>query len=246
MVFAIRTRQHNNCLNKSYFFANVGFPTFWCIMMVVFVNHISYSEFVLNNQNAKQSPYTNLPAAPVIREVGGMGSYWSCSTPEQHPEIERSDIFSDVEWKELYDKARALFHTTNTAFDNSIRQQLVKDTLLQANKNREFVGLPLACQRSTRNPEYVQWTSTATILGELADPKYSGGNFELKTQHCCTKLFVDAASRQAVGAQLKNLLTNEIVLAKAKKYVICAGAVLTAGILFNSQIRPDNGYPALV
>jgi len=36
-----------------------------------------------------------------------------------------------------------------------------------------------------------------------------------------------------------NLLINEMVLVKAKKYVISAGAVLTAGILFNSQIRPD-------
>ncbi|KAM3446802.1 hypothetical protein MY3296_009334 [Beauveria thailandica] len=31
------------------------------------------------------------------REVGGMGSYWSCATPEQHAEIERSDIFSEDE-----------------------------------------------------------------------------------------------------------------------------------------------------
>jgi pyranose oxidase len=175
-----------------------------------------------------------------------MGSYWSCATPEQHPVIERSDIFSNEEWKSLYNKARALFHTTDTAFDHSIRHQLVKDTLLRAHKTREFVNLPLACQRSTRNPDYVRWTGPATILGDLADPKYNGGNFELKAQHCCTRLLIDAASKHVVGAELTDLLTNEVVLAKAKKYVICAGATLTAGILFNSQIRPETGYPALV
>ena len=175
-----------------------------------------------------------------------MGAYWTCSTPEQHPEIERSDIFSNKEWKDLYAEVKALFRTTDTAFDHSIRQKLVRDTLRKANKGREFVGMSLACQRSPNNPDYVDWTATATLLGDLADPKYTGGNFELWTQHCCTRLHIDAVSRHVVGAELKNLLTNEVVLVKAKKNVICAGAVLTAGILFNSQIRPSTGYPALV
>lgn len=188
----------------------------------------------------------SLPAAPVIREVGGMGSYWSCATPEQHPAVERSDLFSDQEWRTLYNQARALFHTTDTAFDYSIRHHLVKNTLVRAHKNREIVNLPLACQRGTHNLEYLQWTGSATILGDIADPKYSGGNFELKSQHQCTRLLMDGASKHIVGAELTNLLTREVILAKAKKYIICAGAVLTAGILFNSEIQPDKGYPALV
>ncbi|KAK0126901.1 hypothetical protein ONS96_006466 [Cadophora gregata f. sp. sojae] len=197
------------------------------------------------HENPEQSPYDNLPAAPAIREVGGMGSYWTCSTPEQHPIVERSDIFSDEEWQTLYDDSKALLHTTDTAFNHSVRHNLVKSTLCQANKNRQFVSMPLACQRSARNPDYVEWSSTATILGALADPRYAGGNFELKAQHCCKRLHIDATSRRVIAAELVNLLTNETVLIKAKKYVICAGAVLTTGILFNSDIRPDKGYPAL-
>ncbi|TGO43264.1 hypothetical protein BHYA_0002g00690 [Botrytis hyacinthi] len=203
------------------------------------------SGFVWKNQNAKQLLHNNLPAAPAIREVGGMGAYWSCVTPEQHPEIERSDIFSHEEWKILYDRARALFNTTDTAFDGSIRQQLIKNTLRRANGNRKFVSLPLACQRSKQNPDYIKWTSTASILGDLAEPKYDGRDFELKAQHCCTRLIIDADSKQVVGAELKNLVTNEVVIAKAKKYVVCAGATLSTGILFNSGIRPDTGYRAL-
>ena len=244
MVSTVRTSKYINGLPGSCLLVAVvsRLSAFSCMIS----NHPSRAEFIHNNQNSEQSPYDNLPAAPAVSEVGGMGSYWSCCTPEQHAEIERSDVFSDEEWKDLYDEARALFRTTNTAFDHSIHHELVRDTLRKANKGREFVSMPLACQRSIRNPDYVEWTSTATILGDLADPKYDSSNFEFKAQHCCTRLHIDAASRHVVGAELKNLLTNEVVLVKAKKYVICAGAVLTAGILYNSQIRPETGYPAFL
>jgi pyranose oxidase len=175
-----------------------------------------------------------------------MGSYWSCATPEQHPIIERSELFSDEEWSSLYGQARALFHTTDRDFDHSLRHQLVKDTLIRAHKGREVANLPLACQRSTSNPEYVRWTGPATILGELANPTYNGGNFKLKAQHQCTRLLLDAASKRILGAELTDMLTNEVLLARAKRYIICAGAILTAGILFNSHIRSETGYPALV
>lgn len=211
-----------------------------------FLINPSRSKSASYNGSSEQLHLNSLPAAPVIREVGGMGSYWSCATPEQHPAVERSDLFSDQEWRTLYNQARALFHTTDTAFYHSIRHNLVKNTLVRAHKNREIVNLPLACQRGTHNLEYLQWTGSATILGDLADPKYSGGNFELKSQHQCTRLLMDRASKHIVGAELTNLLTREVILAKAKKYIICAGAVLTAGILFNSEIQPDKDYPALV
>jgi len=175
-----------------------------------------------------------------------MGSYWSCATPEMSPEIERPGLFSNEEWKSLYDEAKALFRTTDTAFDHSIRHQLVKDTLIQEHKDREFVSLTLACERSPFNPEHMLWTGPAQILGALADPNYCGGNFGLKAHHCCRKLFVDAASKQIAGAQLIDLVTNEVTFVKAKKYVICAGAILTAGILFNSGIGPETGYHAVV
>lgn len=244
MGSTVSTRKYSNDLPESHFL--VGFVCCLSAFCYTIFDYPSHLESIHNNQNPEQSPYDNLPAAVAVREAGGMGAYWTCSTQEQHPEIERSDIFSDEEWKDLYAEAKALFRTTDTAFDHSIRQELVKDTLRKASKGREFVGMSLACQRSTHNPNYVKWTATATILGDLADPKYTGGNFEFRAQHCCTRLHIDAISRQVVGAELKNLLTNEVVLVKAKKNVICAGAVLTAGILFNSQIRPNTGYPAFV
>ncbi|GIC92890.1 uncharacterized protein Aud_009365 [Aspergillus udagawae] len=204
-----------------------------------------FPDVVSSTGGANGLPHNDLPAAPVVREVGGMGSYWSCATPEQHPMIERSDLFSNEEWSVLYGQARTLFHTTDREFDHSLRHQLVKDTLIRAHKGREVANLPLACQRSTSNSEYVRWTGPATILGKLADPTYNDGNFELKAQHRCTRLLLDAASKRIVGAELTDMLTNEILLARAKRYIICAGAILTTGILFNSHIKSETGYPAL-
>ncbi|ETS86185.1 hypothetical protein PFICI_00013 [Pestalotiopsis fici W106-1] len=190
-------------------------------------------------------PYNNIPAAPVVRGVGGMGSYWSCATPEMCPDVERPDLFTDEEWRELYAKAKALFRTTDTAFDHSIRHQLVKESLTQAHRDRKFANLPLACERNPFDPDRVQWTGPASILGKLADPHLHGGNFELKSRHCCRKLLIDDTSQQVIGAELVDLYTNEVTVAKARFYVICGGAILTNGILFNSGIRPETGYNAV-
>ena len=178
-----------------------------------------------------------------------MGSHWTCCTPEEFPEIERSDLFSDAEWRALYDEARKLFHTNSTAFDDSIRQQLVKKTLREANLGREFISLPLACQRNQKNKDYVEWTASATILGNLAEPNCRSDEFELKAQHRCTRLVTNSSAAQPGQiefAELKNLLTGDIIYVKARKYVICAGAILTPGILFNSGFTPASQYPALV
>ena len=188
-----------------------------------------------------------MPAAAATRVIGGMGSHWTCCTPREFPGIERSDLFSDTEWDNLYEDAESLFHTNHTAFDDSIRHQLVRHVLLDATDNkRQFISMPLACQRNKPNKDYVEWTATATILGDLAEPNYEGGLFELKSQHRCTKLARNPTTGLVEGALLKNLLTEEKILVKAKKYVICAGAVLTPGILFNSEFTPENGYSALV
>ncbi|KAF2421214.1 hypothetical protein EJ08DRAFT_672993 [Tothia fuscella] len=189
----------------------------------------SVHESVIDHGSAEQQSCHGLPAAPIVREVGGMGSYWSCAIPEQHPTIERSDILTNDEWIILHDHAKTLFDSTDTAFNHSIRHRWVKDTLVRAHQDRTGVNLPLACKRNIRGPECVRWTSPATVLGGLADPE----------------LLIDESSRRVVGAEITDLQTNKVFIAKARKYIICAGVVLTAGILFNSDIRAETGYAAL-
>ncbi|KAF5612476.1 pyranose 2-oxidase [Fusarium subglutinans] len=88
--------------------------------------------YVLNGQNPEQKAYGNLPAAAATRVVGGMGSHWTCCTPRQRKGIERSDLFGDSEWNTLYSRAEKLFKKTDDAFDDSVRQRLVKRVLTEA------------------------------------------------------------------------------------------------------------------
>lgn len=162
-----------------------------------------------------------------------MGSHWTCCTPRENP-IERSDLFSNEEWDGLYDRAEKLFDTTETAFDKSIRQQLVKKTLEKSFEGREMRSMPLACKRSEKNQNYVEWSATATILGDLSDPKNQNPLFEIKPNTQCLGLAL-GPTKQVEMAVVRDILTDKQYYIKAKKYIICAGAVLTPGILFNSS-----------
>jgi pyranose oxidase len=176
-----------------------------------------------------------------------MGSHWTCCTPREH-KLERSDLFTDQEWGELYSTAEKLFRTNSTSFDDSIRQQLVKYVLGNAYKNTDrgtIISMPLACNRSADNKDYVEWTCPATILGDLAEPGYSGDKFEIRPNHQCLKLQLDDDSGQIAWAYVKDLLKNKRYYIIAKKYIVCAGAILTPGILFNSGLTTQI-LPALV
>ena len=61
-----------------------------------------------------------------------MSTHWTCCTPRQHS-LERSDLFSDTEWNGLYTACEELFDTNKAqkGFDDSVRQRLVKETLIQ-------------------------------------------------------------------------------------------------------------------
>lgn len=178
-----------------------------------------------------------------------MSAHWTCSTPFQHKELERSDIFDDNKWDALYGEAVEYLRTSRTQFDDSIRQQLVKDKLglalaeLFPGKDREILSLPLACKRSEANPDFVEWTATDTILGEsVKDPK-----FRLLSSHQCTKVLQDPDTGKIIAATVKGLMDKTRIYVFAKKYVICGGSVLTPQILFNSGFRPVEGsIPALV
>lgn len=180
-----------------------------------------------------------------------MSTHWTCATPEQHKDLERSDIFSDAEWAGLYKEAAGYLKTSRTEFDNSIRQQLVKEKLATAFDKmfpevvpkREILSLPLACKRNELNPDYVTWTATDTILGDTVnDPK-----FHLLSNHQCTKVLHDPSSGKIIAATVKNLEEKGRIYVFAKKYVICGGSVLTPQLLFNSGFRPTEGsLPALV
>ena len=205
-------------------------------------------ETVLNGQNPKQRPDVNLVNAAATRSVGGMSAHWTCCTPEPHPEIERPDIYDEAQWNTLFKEAKALIGTRTTEFENSIRQQLVKHTLLDkyASSKRVFEAMPLACKRREDNPDWVEWSASATVFGDITKTEDRPGNkdFELWSEHQCTRLLRDPENGEIEGVIVKDLRSEIKHLVTAKRYVICAGAILTPQILSASDFERD--HPALV
>ncbi|KAI8181334.1 Pyranose 2-oxidase [Colletotrichum sp. SAR 10_65] len=171
-------------------------------------------KFVLNGQNPDQKPYENLPAAAATRVVGGMGSHWTCCTPRQDPTIERSTLFNDEEWDELYKEAEKLFWTNPKIFDDSIRQKLVKSILDKAfeERNRKTANMPLCGKRRDNNKDYTEWACTATILGDIAHDE----NFKLLPNTQCVRFELDDFSKVRL-VLVENLVDNEKYRIKANK-----------------------------
>ncbi|KAF3023517.1 hypothetical protein E8E14_007863 [Neopestalotiopsis sp. 37M] len=206
-----------------------------------------------NGQNPCQDSYYNLPAAAATRIVGGMGSHWTNCTPRQHPKLERSDLFNDSEWDALYGEAEERIKTNSTLYSDSIRQQLVLDTLRKGHYHhgdREFKPMPLAAQKLP-DQTYFEWSCSATLFGDITKTVDRPGakNFTLKSQVQCIRLITSQDTSPdgvVLGALCKDLKTDRQFLVRARKYVLCAGAVLTPGIMFKSGWNSSPGQlPAL-
>jgi hypothetical protein len=101
-------------------------------------------------------------------------THWTCATPRFHrgskastgqgeivnemPALVEDDEANFKEWQRLYKHAEALIGTTETAFDESIRHNIVLRTLQDAYKKsgRLFKALPLACHREVPTPSFIR------------------------------------------------------------------------------------------
>lgn len=135
------------------------------------MHNLFYGRFVQYGQNPDQSPYNNLPAAAATYAVGGMATHWTAAVPRQHPKIERSDLLTDAEWSEYYQKSEELLKKSSHLFDHSIRHNIVKKVLKETypeldGKEYPPQSLPLAGERRQEAKEFVTWSAANTILGE--------------------------------------------------------------------------------
>ncbi|KAI0265044.1 pyranose 2-oxidase [Gloeopeniophorella convolvens] len=195
----------------------------------------------INGHNPRQNPFRNLGASAVTRTVGGMATHWTCATPTPRFD-ELPDTYTSKEWEKLYTRARAILKTNDTSYDHSIRHTVVKEALQKGyGVGREVASLPLALNlRRTDNPDFVTWTGSNTILGELAKPGYKG-NFTLRVSLTC--FFIHGAfganDNKVYAAYLRDLKNNKPIIVVSKIFVAACGAVLTPQLLYNSSIRPS-------
>ncbi|KAI9373406.1 pyranose 2-oxidase [Aspergillus egyptiacus] len=195
-----------------------------------------------NGQNKEQNIYHNLDANGVSRNVGGMSTHWTCATPRQHP-LERSNIFTPQQWKELYQRAEELIGTGTDVLKDSIRQRLVLGILQQKFKGRGAKALPLAAEK-VPGKNLINWSSSSTVLGDLV----TSGKVDLRDQHICEKLEfenvdglvkVKSAIIKNLAKPLKTETETDRVEIKARYVVICGGPILTPQLLYNSGFRYD-------
>jgi len=230
--------------------------------------------YITNGRNLKQRPFNNLGAEAVTRGVGGMSTHWTCATPEFLKGLERPQIFEeekkdDNEWDLLYNAARALIGTSEHEYDQSIRHNVVLETLKSAyetdkpeNEKRIVKALPLACHRIAKGSPYVQWHSADNVFGDLfTNPTKKNkegkqrGVFKLLTNTRCTRFVMDPLSpgpHHIVAVELKDLLADRqytvpseetIFYLKAKTFITAAGAVATPQILAKSGFGGYEGPP---
>ncbi|XP_029197623.2 pyranose 2-oxidase-like isoform X2 [Acropora millepora] len=227
------------------------------------VNPENYKGYVSNNENPEQDIYENLPGASATYGVGGMATHWTAATPREHPTIERSTLFTDQEWDDMYTEAETLLKTNQNMFDDTkigqfgggspcgithfIRNTLVRDTLRSSFpklKGKKAIPqyLPLAGVRRKDAPEFITWTGSDTIFGDdMLKALKEGNRFELKEMWQCVKLIYsenDNGTQEVTHVLVRDLLAKKDYLIRANTVVLAAGAVLTPQILFNSQIRP--------
>ena len=119
-----------------------------------------------------------------------MGSFWSCSIPRHHPDIERSNLLSTAEWEALYAKSEELLRLDIDAFDDSIRHMVVKNIITSLLPDRCVQSMPMAVKNNPHNLDLVNWTGSDVVLGDhllqqLTKPNDKSFKIKATMSHKC-------------------------------------------------------------
>jgi pyranose oxidase len=195
-----------------------------------------------NALNPRQKPDRNLPGAVVAYSVGGMAIHWTCAIPRHHETAERipfipAQSFKDSEgndiegWDHLYPEAEGRLNRHTDVHTGSLRHRVLKQVL--TDNGFGVKDTPLAAERI--NSDFVRYTGADTILGKLAEPDQSG-TLTILRGHRVSHLIYQGGKVSA--AVVRDLQTREEKVIYADAFVVAAGWVHTAQILWNSWIRP--------
>lgn len=195
-----------------------------------------------NRSVAARDLLISLDAGLAIYAVGGMATHWTGVTPRHHPTVERAECIPATEWDELYCEAERLLNTHNDVFADSICHQVVQDALAaeyaELRDPYRVQHLPLAVERRQDNPQLVRWSGSDTVLGPLADGCHDRGEFVLREQHLCRRLWPSANGSRIEYAEIHDHANWRMIHVEADAFVIACGAVLTPQLLYASTIRP--------
>jgi pyranose oxidase len=192
----------------------------------------------LNFSNPQQSTAFNMPWASATYAVGGMGTHWTCCTPDPAP-MERTALVSADEWRWLLPVVRSLLNVHTDAFSPSLNAAVIKDALDAAGVAAD--NLPLAAEKRQGAwplTHMVTWTGVDTILGPLLDPAApESTRFSLLAEHRAEQLLL--AGHRVDGAVVRNLRNLSATRVLADTVVVAGGPLLTPSLLWRSGIRPS-------
>lgn len=184
--------------------------------------------YTRNALNPRQDPERNLSGAVAAYAVGGMAVHWTCAIPRHHKTLERISFISDGDWDDLYTEAEQRLKLSTDVHTSSLRHKVLKRRLAR----HGVQDTPLAAQRL--NKGYVRYTGADTVLGALAEPGKVNGLTILR-EHRVTEL--QHRSGRVTGVSVRDLRTGEERTIHAERFVVAAGWVHTAQILWNSGIH---------
>lgn len=187
--------------------------------------------FTRNALNPRQDKTRNLPGAVVAYAVGGMAVHWTCAIPRHHAsERISSAIIPAAELDALYEQAEQLLKLHTDVHSRSLRHQELTKVLA----GYDVQDTPLAAERI--NSEYVRYTGADTVLGELAEPGHSG-TLTVLQEHRVSKFHHQEG--RVTSATIRNLQTKEDRIISAKTFIVAAGWVHSAQLLWHSGIHKE-------
>jgi pyranose oxidase len=188
--------------------------------------------FTRNALNPKQESSKNLPGAVIAYALGGMAIHWTCAIPRHHALGERMTFLSPEEWDDLYTQAEHLLQKNTNVHEVSLRHRVLKRFL--NDRGWPVQNTPLAAVRESSS--YIRYTGADTVLGELAEPG-SKPRLTICPEHCVRKLL--HKNGRVCAAVIRDLRKQEDRTVCANTYVVAAGWLHTAQILWNSEIHSE-------
>jgi choline dehydrogenase-like flavoprotein len=174
---------------------------------------------------------TEMPAAALAWNAGGMGVHWTAATPS--PGSDESFDFGDPEqWAADLETARQVLAVEPSPLGPTKVGQLVLDVLRR--RYSDVGPMPMAVRATESGP--MPRTSPGTIFPPIATGGGDSG-FTLVTGTLVTAL--TCADGRAAGARLRSVASGAESEIRAGSVVVCADALRTPQLLFASGIRPE-------
>jgi len=181
---------------------------------------------------AEDKPGSQMPAAAMSSNVGGMGAHWTCACPKPYGE-EIIPFIPENEFSDLFSEAEKFLKVTQSAFQfaplgGELRRRLADKFDGGRPVNRRVQPMPLAVQVINNR---VYWSGTDVIFDELKD----ASRLKLVPETLVKRVIFREG--KATGVEIECAGSREEIGFDA--VMIAADALRTPQLLFASDIRPN-------